>query len=63
MNVANRARRRLDRLAIAFRHVGNSELDATGHQRALPIRFIGLKSGDGRALDGVPKGGQEYQTD
>ncbi len=37
-------------------HFQYSELDATGHQRALPVRFIGLKSREGRPLDGVPRG-------
>jgi murein DD-endopeptidase MepM/ murein hydrolase activator NlpD len=44
-------------------HFQYSEIDATGHQRPLAVRFIGLKSQDGRALNGVPRGGQEYQTD
>jgi hypothetical protein len=44
-------------------HFQFSELDVTGRQRALPVRFMGLKTPAGRPLSGVPKGGQEYRTE
>jgi Peptidase family M23 len=44
-------------------HFQFSELDPTGRQRALPVRFIGLKTPGGHPLSGVPKGAQEYRTE
>jgi hypothetical protein len=44
-------------------HFQFSELDPTGRRRALPVRFMGLKTPDGRPVSGVPKGGNEYQAD
>jgi hypothetical protein len=44
-------------------HFQFSELDPTGRQRAVPVRFTGLKTPAGRPLSGVPKGGQEYRTE
>jgi Peptidase family M23 len=43
-------------------HFELTELDATGRQRALPVRFRGLKARNGSQVSGVPKGGQEYRT-
>jgi len=44
-------------------HFQYNELDATGRHQAVPVQFTGLKSIDGRALLGVPKGATEYRTD
>ena len=43
-------------------HFQFTELDKTGRHRALPVQFIGLKSAEGRVLNGVPKGAGEYRT-